>query len=139
MKKPKVKVIQVESPEEIARLFESLGLDVPEGLTEAISRMEDPCGNPLCPCCALKGNDNNAVDRGLAVKAVFDLCTKEELAQAATILFGIAAGAYMEMPPPHDNKIGKGIADMIAMLSKKNDKFAFATTPIKDEEGVAKH
>lgn len=141
MKKPKMKVIEVNDPEQIAELFQALGMDVPQELQDAMKKAEQPeeekCGNPLCPCCCFKGatpEENSA-----SVKQVMEMLTKEEATQAATLFFGIAAGAYMAAPSPYDHEVGKAIASVVAMLRKTNPEFAFATTPNDINEGVAKH
>lgn len=143
--KGKFKVVVTDDPEQVKELFDALGIAPPQELLDAMAeraaseeKESEACGNPLCPCCCFKGTDPDK-KRG-AVEAVMKLLTHDQLVEASTILFGIAAGAYMAMPSPADHEVGKSLAALTKILRKANPEFAFATQPINAErEGAAKH
>lgn len=139
-KKPKVKVVQgsLKDLAELGDLLKLLGSKGPEALEE-LAEPEDPCMNPLCPVCMFKGTATSE-ELGTRVEQTFSLCTKRELEQAATLMWGTLCKVYDASTEPNvEAHLIRDMDGIVRMLRKSNEKFNFATQTEEDTGEGAKH
>lgn len=136
----KVGMIAIDDPAQILALFKAIGMEPPEELKEALDRRSGKlnCGNPLCPACLMEG-PGSADDKAERVGKALETLTHEELLQFSTVIFGVAASAYMEAEGDLEDQLGESIARSVALFRKRNEKFNFATARTDKQEEVAKH
>jgi len=141
-KKPRVKVIQAGSLDELMGFLQKLekgDSEEIEAMLEAAPEVaQEHCADPMCPTC-MHATTKDTDEKANRVEACMQTLTRDELVFAATCLFGLVASIYDVTEDENLWKpLGIGIHVMKQNLRKKNEKFAFATDPGKHGEG-AKH